>query len=152
MCRSPLLPLLLWAKPRGLDALFNYVSPPGAKKYTQFVTDSVSKRLQLHEEQKSKPEEEQRQDLFYFLCNAVDPDTGNPAYTESQLRMEARLLVVAGSDTTAITLSAIFFYLTNDPFRFQKLVKEILDTFSSADEIVHSPKLSNCVYLRSLHR
>ena len=56
--------------------------------------------------------------------------------------MEARLLVVAGSDTTAITLSAIFFYLTNDPWRFQKVVDEILATFSNADEISTVPNYS----------
>lgn len=48
--------------------------------------------------------------MFYFLCEARNPENPTlPAYTEGQLRAESGLLIIAGSDTTAISLSGIFF-------------------------------------------
>lgn len=87
--------------------------------------------------------------MFYFLCEARDPDTGLPAYSEGDLRAESSLLIIAGSDTTAVSISGIFFYLTGDPRRCQKLADEILATFDSAEDIVHGPKLLGCKYLRA---
>lgn len=83
------------------------------------------------------------------MCEARDPETGRPAYDEDTLRAEANLLIIAGSDTTAISLSGIFFYLTDDQVRYQKLVNEIRSTFESADDIVHGPKLLACTYLQA---
>ncbi|KAI9154863.1 Cytochrome P450 monooxygenase apf7 [Paramyrothecium foliicola] len=149
MCRSPFLNLLLWLKPRGLDSLFELITPPAVKQYNQFVHNSVSQRMELYEKELAKPEDERRQDMFYFLRTAQDPDTGLPAYDEHNLRAESSLLIIAGSDTTAISLSGIFFYLTGDPARCQKLANEIRTTFESAEEIVQGPKLQSCKYLKA---
>ncbi|KAI5920343.1 cytochrome P450 monooxygenase-like protein [Camillea tinctor] len=149
ICRSPFLDLVVWMKPRGLNKLFELLTPPPVQKYYQFVHKSVTDRIALHQEQSQKPEVERRQDIFYFLCEARDPDTGLPAYDEATLRAEANLLIIAGSDTTAISLSGIFFYLTGDPLRYQKLVQEIRTTFDLAEDIVYGPKLLSLVYLRA---
>ncbi|RYP41689.1 hypothetical protein DL767_000894 [Monosporascus sp. MG133] len=149
ICRSPFLSLVVWLKPRGLDKLFELMTPPAVQQYYQFVHKSVTERIALQQEQAEKPESEKRQDMFYFLCEARDPDTGLPAYDETDLRAEANLLIIAGSDTTAISLSGIFFYLTGNPNQYQKLVKEIRTTFDTADDIVYGPKLSSCVYLKA---
>lgn len=87
--------------------------------------------------------------MFYFLCEARDPDTGLPAYDETTLRAEANLLIIAGSDATAVSLTSIFFYLTDNPYQYEKLVKEIRTTFETVDDIVYGPKLSSCTYLRA---
>lgn len=87
--------------------------------------------------------------MFYFLCEARDPDTGLPVYGEDDLRAESTLLIIAGSDTTAVSLCGIFFYLTGDPRRCRKLEDEILATFESAEDIVLGPKLQGCTYLRA---
>ncbi|KAI0165386.1 benzoate 4-monooxygenase cytochrome P450 [Hypoxylon sp. FL1284] len=149
MCRFPFLKLLLWLKPRGLDQLLDWITPPAAKRYSQFVSDSVTSRIALHKEQAEKPEAERRQDIFYFLAEARNPDTGLPAYDDAELRAESNMLIIAGSDTTSVCLSGIFFYLTGDPARCQKLADEIRSTFGSVDEIVHGPKLQACTYLRA---
>ncbi|KAH8702535.1 cytochrome P450 monooxygenase-like protein [Talaromyces proteolyticus] len=149
MCRSPFLKLLLWLKPRGLDRLFELITPPAVQKYNEFVYSSVTSRIALQKEQAEKPEVERRQDMFYFLCDAKNPDTGLPAYDEDELRAESSLLIIAGSDTTSISLSGIFFYLTGDPRRYQNLVNEILTTFDCPEEIVHGPKLLSCQYLKA---
>lgn len=119
------------------------------KDYFQFVHDSVTNRIKLYKEQVGVAEEDRRQDMFYFLCEATNPDTGRPAYDEDTLRAEANLLIIAGSDTSATSLSGIFWYLTGDPFRLEKLVSEIRTAFESADEIVHGPQLLACTYLRA---
>ncbi|KAI1763864.1 cytochrome P450 monooxygenase-like protein [Hypoxylon sp. FL1150] len=149
MCRFPFMNLLLWLKPRGLNRFLKSLTPPSAKLYTKFVEDCVTERMALQKEQASKPEDERRQDTFYFLAEAQDPETGLPAYDDHELRAESSLLIIAGSDTTAVSLSGIFFYLTGDPPRYQKLVDEIRSTFESVEEIVHGPKLSGCTYLRA---
>ncbi|KAK0635838.1 cytochrome P450 [Bombardia bombarda] len=149
MCRSPLLNLLVWLKPRGLDRLFEMATPPPVDRYTHFVHSSVTDRIALQKTQASKPEPEQRLDMFYFLAEARDPDTAAVAYEEDELRAESSLLIIDGSDTTAISLSGIFFYLTGDPGRYEKLVTEIRTTFESAEDIVHGPGLLGCDYLRA---
>lgn len=83
------------------------------------------------------------------MCEARDPETGLPAYNEDELRAEASLLIVAGSDTTTSSICGIFFYLTLDPRRCQKLTDEILSTFETADDIVLGPKLLGCTYLKA---
>ncbi|KAI5924595.1 benzoate 4-monooxygenase cytochrome P450 [Camillea tinctor] len=149
MCRFPLIKLLLWLKPRGLDQLLEFITPSAAKKYHQFVQTSVSARIALQKHQAAKPEHERRQDLFYFVASARDASTGRPAYTEPELHAESSLLIVAGSDTTAVSLSGVFFYLTADPARCRKLTREIRAVFDSARDIVYGPELLQCVYLRA---
>lgn len=149
LCRSPFLHFLLWIKPRGLDRLFDIIAPPSVQKVSQFTTETLAERIALHKEQAEKPEVEQRQDIFYFLREARHPDTGLPAYNEFDLKSEAGLMIVAGSDTTSISLSGVFFGLTGDPSRCQKLVDEIRATFATPGDIVYGPKLLTCKYLRA---
>lgn len=125
------------------------ITPRPVQQYNQFVHDSVTSRISLQKEQTKKPESDRRQDMFYFLYEAKHPDTGLPAYSEGDLRAESSLLIIAGSDTTAVSLSGISFYLTGDPRRCQKLADEILATFDSAEDIVHGPKLLGCKYLKA---
>ncbi|KAI8944454.1 benzoate 4-monooxygenase cytochrome P450 [Xylaria longipes] len=149
LCRSPFLGILNWLKPRGLNRLLDLISPRTIRKFNKFVYDSVTSRIALQKEQASKAESERRQDLFYFLAEARDPDTNQLAYGEDELRAESNLLIIAGSDTTAVGLSGILFYLTGGQPRCQKLVDEILASFESVDDIVYGPKLLACTYLKA---
>lgn len=149
MCRSPFLGLLLWLKPRGLDALFELIAPPAVQEYNKFTYNSVTERIALYKKQLEQPEDERRQDLVYFLCDAKHPDTGLPLYDEANLRAESSLLIIAGSHTTAISLSGLFFHLTGDPARCEKLVNEVLDIFPNVEDIVYGPKLLAMPYMRA---
>ncbi|CAJ2509358.1 Uu.00g143840.m01.CDS01 [Anthostomella pinea] len=149
MCRFPFLKALLWLKPRGLDQLIESIAPPAARQYSRFVDDSVARRIALQKAQSDKPEGERRQDMFHFLAKARDPDTGRLAYDEAALYAESSFLIVAGSDTTAISLSGIFFYLTGDPRRCEKLVDEIRTVFEATEDIVYGPRLLSCTYLKA---
>lgn len=90
-----------------------------------------------------------RDDMFHYLFQAKDPDTGKIAYTPDELFGEAELLIVAGSDTTTTAISAAFFYLTHNPQAQATLQHELLTAFTSVDEIRSGPKLSSCKYLRA---
>lgn len=127
------------------------MTPKQARMYYKFVEQSVSDRRKLEEQQQQANAEgkEVRQDLFHFLFQAKHPDTGKPAYSETDLLAEANLFIVAGSHTTAIALSGFFFYITRNPRVYAKLVKEIRDTFATVEDIVGGPTLSSCQYLRA---
>ncbi|KAH9902238.1 benzoate 4-monooxygenase cytochrome P450 [Xylariomycetidae sp. FL2044] len=149
MCHSPLLSLIIWLKPRGLDRLMELVTPQHLHEFDKFVIDSVTKRLELYEKQKTLAENERRRDIMYFLCQAQDSSTGHKTYTEVELRAEALLLIIAGSDTTTTILSGILWYLTRYPRCYQKLVDELQGTFETPEDAVHGPKLVGCKYLRA---
>jgi cytochrome P450 len=88
--------------------------------------------------------------MFHFLCTARDPETGELAFSTAELNAEAHLLIIAGSDTTASVLSAVFFYICHFPEAYTKLVTEIREAFSSPDQIVQGPSLlKDCKYLRA---
>ncbi|KAI9154917.1 Cytochrome P450 monooxygenase AKT7 [Paramyrothecium foliicola] len=149
IARSPIVNLFCWLKPRGIDQIFQSITPPSVQAYYKFVHDSVSQRLVLHKKQASLPEHDRQQDMMYFLAEAKNPDTGLPAYDEATIQSESVLLIIAGSDTTAISLKGIFFYLTGDPGRLEKLTQEIRAAFPSAEDIIYGPKLLNLPYMRA---
>ena len=52
-----------------------------------------------------------------------------------ELTAQAGMLVRAGSETTATTLSGITYYLCRNPRVYGKLAREVRETFSSSDQI-----------------
>jgi cytochrome P450 len=58
-------------------------------------------------------------------------------------------MVIAGSDTTALTLSAFWFYIVRRPTCYTKLVDEIRTTFASLNDIYSGAALSSCTYLQA---
>jgi cytochrome P450 len=56
-------------------------------------------------------------------------------------------MVIAGSDTTAVVISAMFFYLARNQAVQAKLASEIMSTFSRYEDIKAGPKLMSCNYL-----
>ena len=142
---------MVWLKPRGLDKILDLVIiPQNIKEHYKFVEEMVTKRLEEQRKRETEKTPPEREDMLHFLCSAKDPDTGEPAFGLKELLAEANLLIVAGSDTTSITISSLFFYLMHNRRAYLKLVKEIRDTFSSPEDIVHGPKLlTDCKYLRA---
>lgn len=55
--------------------------------------------------------------------------------TRDELIVNASLLIGAGSETTATTLSGTIYYLLQNPDKLQILQKEVDDAFSSIDEM-----------------
>ena len=148
--KTPFLDLLVWLKPRGLDSLLEHAIPQTIKEHYAFVEKAVKTRLEEQRYREKHGITNQREDMLHFLCSAKEPETGEPAFGYKELLAESSLLIMAGSDTTAITISSMFFYLTHNRRVYLKLVKEIRETFREPEEIVHGPKLlSDCKYLRA---
>ncbi|CAG8960244.1 hypothetical protein HYFRA_00012764 [Hymenoscyphus fraxineus] len=93
--------------------------------------------------------ETDRKDFFYYLLNAVDPETGK-GFTTPELWGESNLLIIAGSDTTSTALAASFFYLTHNPHVLRKLEDEIRTKFADVEDIVTGKELGECTYLRAV--
>ncbi|TAQ91273.1 hypothetical protein B7494_g423 [Chlorociboria aeruginascens] len=89
-----------------------------------------------------------RKDFFYYLLNAVDPETG-AKFTTAELWGESNLLIIAGSDTTSTALASTFFYLLHNPDTHEKVKKEVRQTFQDVEEIHSGPLLNGCNYLRA---
>lgn len=138
-------------KPRGLDVLLEKITPRIIKQYYTFVEQSVAETTEIektmhgsHLDNRAK-----QKDMFRFLFQAKDPETGEPAFSRQDLLAEASLLMIAGSDTTSTSLCALFFYITHYSKVYKKLVDEIRSTFQSVDQIASGPQLTSCVYLRA---
>ncbi|KAH6674728.1 cytochrome P450 monooxygenase-like protein [Halenospora varia] len=150
--RSPLLPLWVYLKPRGLDDFFTKHRPQVVKDYDEFVDTCVEQRIERERQVQQDPllkKHDEPDDIFHILMNAKDPQTGLPVYTADRLNAEARLLITAGSDTTSTALCSTFFYLSRYSRVLKRATDEIRTIFQSSDEIRGGSKLASCVYLRA---
>lgn len=131
--------------------ILNRIQTPSSILFRHFVLQSVAQRTRDEMKlQKDRAEgEEGRKDMFHYLFQAKDPDTGRPAYKPAALVSEAFLLIIAGTDTSSVALCAMFFYLTRNPRVQERLEKEILSTFGSLDDIRSGAKLASCRYLQA---
>jgi cytochrome P450 len=116
--------------------------------FGSFVHKVMSERVEKSKSEKVSRLTE-RKDIFYWLTNSKGPD-GNPGYSMPELFHEARTLVTAGSDTSAITLAAVFFYLCRNLDVLANLQKELRSTFGTFDEIRAGQKRNNCTFLRAV--
>ena len=110
-------------------------------------------RARLEEElhKSSKPEAEIRKDFFHYLFQAIDPETGKIGYSEKELAGESEMLIIAGSDTTAIALAASLFYLARNLSVQERLAAEIREAFDSIQQIKCGNTLSvDCKYLQAV--
>jgi cytochrome P450 len=146
---SPLSSFYVWMKPRGLDFLMSVAAPAPVANWQKFVDRCLQERTALEQQQeKAKtPDSEVRKDFFHWLFKAVDPETGERGYSLDELYGESELLIIAGSDTTSIVMSAMMFYLVRYPHLQAKLSAEILSTFDDMNEIKAGEKLQSCKYL-----
>ncbi|KAJ0340221.1 hypothetical protein COL922a_003655 [Colletotrichum nupharicola] len=60
--------------------------------------------------------------------------TGDEALTRTELIMHSRLLIIAGSETTATALSGATYLLCSNPSTLAKLNQEVRSAFASEDE------------------
>jgi cytochrome P450 len=134
-----------------LDQLLALTAPPALKKWEEFVEGCFSRRAKVEEDLKAnpKPESEIQRDFFHYLFRAVDPETGKLGYSLDELYGESESLIIAGSDTTAITTAAALFYLGRNPEIQDAIAEEILAAFPTADDIKGGPTLHGCRNLQA---
>jgi cytochrome P450 len=95
-----------------------------------------------------KNDRSQRKDLFEMLSRAKDPETGN-GFSPSEIIAESATLVVAGADTSATAMAAVFFYLSRNPDVYARAAAEVRSTFDDVKDIKSGAKLNSCKYLRA---
>ncbi|TVY67549.1 Cytochrome P450 monooxygenase apf7 [Lachnellula suecica] len=151
LAQSPVLDIWVWLKPRGLDTVLEYLSPPAVKKIYDFNDTNIKTRIALLQKQKDSGAEapEKQRDMLYYLFEAKDLETGEPAYSDRELYAEVELLVLAGSDTVAMTLASFIFHVLHNPRVYDKVTEEIRNTFKSMDDIRGGPALASCQYFRA---
>ncbi|EXK79858.1 hypothetical protein FOQG_15583 [Fusarium oxysporum f. sp. raphani 54005] len=91
---------------------------------------------------------ESRKDFFRFLFLDLDLDIGK-GYSNDEVISGSESLIIAGSETSPISLAAAFFYLTRKPHAQGKLAKELKAVFSSIDGIKGGTALHSSQYLRA---
>lgn len=125
--------------------------PKEAKTLYKLIEKCVGERIKVEEEfqKQGGNDKTARKDMFHYLFQVKDSETGLPAYPSNSLFQEAWSLIVAGSDTTTTTVSATVFYLARNLRAYNRLAQEIRTTFQTVDEICGGPKLWSCRYLRA---
>ncbi|OWP05009.1 cytochrome P [Marssonina coronariae] len=88
-------------------------------------------------------------DVFAFFSSVRDQESGELALSADAVRRNCANFIIAGSDTTASSLAATFFYLSRDEVAYRKIAGEVRAAFPSAEAVRAGPVLNSCVYLRA---
>ena len=105
-------------------------------KQAQFTDEKVRHRLSLNVD---RPD---------FLSE-IQKHNDEKGMTLEEIVETSEVLIIVGSDTTASTLSGITNYLVKNPEAFDKLVKEIRETFNK-ESLITSSGVSNLRYLNAV--
>jgi cytochrome P450 len=125
-------------------AVQNYFGGQAALKFKRLANTLLAERLEV-EKQAGKPGMNMRKDALYHVLHALDSQNGR-GLTKEELQADTFLLLGAGSDPVALTISACIFYLLHNPSAYAKVTSEIRGAFSSPNEI-RAPKVNNLPYL-----
>ncbi|KAJ2716830.1 hypothetical protein H4R19_000393 [Coemansia spiralis] len=115
-------------------------------KFFAFIMDNINARRRLLESGAEKPK-----DILQEFLDAEDPDS-KVHMTPSQVRTEAIVNVVAGSDTSALTLSWTLHLLMLHPHCLKLVVDEVRSAFPAGHTIRFEeakeklPYLEACLY------
>jgi cytochrome P450 len=104
--------------------------------------------MEIAHKKANNNDQNSRKDFFHYIFRGTDTETGSK-YTQAELFSESNLLLIAGSDTTATTLAAVFFYLLRHPGILRTLRSEIEEKCSSVDDIKLA-EVSGSPYLRAV--
>jgi cytochrome P450 len=116
LARPHLLDLMLplsWPSPQ------DFARARFRKRWTRFIAVLMDQRRAAGKNDGAPP-----RDLFDLMGAARDPETG-AAFTDAQLGDEVATMILAGHETTAITLFWSLFLLALDPLTQQQVAAEV---------------------------
>ncbi|KAI0855331.1 cytochrome P450 [Xylaria cubensis] len=94
------------------------IGPPNLGNITRIAAENLANRLQgANNVQADVPD---------FLQHFVDAKSSNPEVTETDMLVNLLTTLIAGADTTAITIRTIFYYALKNPEIYNRLESEIL--------------------------
>lgn len=91
-------------------------------QHAQYSAQAASKRMTL---------ETDRKDFMSYILRHRD----EKGMTLSEIKQTSKVLVLAGSETTATLLSGCTYYLLQNPEKLRKLLDEVRGTFKTDNEI-----------------
>ncbi|KAJ5261278.1 hypothetical protein N7478_011873 [Penicillium angulare] len=128
------------------QGLYWTVNPKEFQEANRRVHEVVDHYVNVALEKKRNPDEKNASDRYIFL-DALAADTDDP----KMLRDNMLNILLAGRDTTASLLSSVFFYLARNKQAWNRLRREIVETFGDSKhphtEITQT-KLKDIPYLR----
>ncbi|KAI9507521.1 high nitrogen upregulated cytochrome P450 monooxygenase 2 [Russula earlei] len=86
-----------------------------------------------------------RKDLFYYLSGEGLPESDRPSVNE--VAQNGLVAIIAGSDTTRSTLTAVIYYLLLNRAAYERLQEEVDSAFPSGEEPLGVLKLSQMEWL-----
>ena len=90
------------------------------------------------------------QPLFYFQLSIVnDIKLWYPRSLEGHIKADMALFMVAGTDTSSVTLTFCLLLLLNNPDKLKKLAAELDEAFPSRDDPITFEKTNNLPYLNA---
>lgn len=107
-----------------ISSLVKWGKLPSQKRFDLALQKIETIIYRIIKEYREQEQEEPRDTLIGMLLDIVDEETGE-GMTNSQLRDEAVTIFIAGYDTSAVTLSWIFYFLAQYPEVQQKVHAEI---------------------------
>lgn len=109
----------------------------GIETHNRLTAEKVQRRIEMGNSR-------DREDFFAHILRKEEG-----SLDVVHLREQAKILILAGSETTANLLASAMFYLLRSPDKMAKLQDEIRSAFSSMDEIT-ADSVSNLEYLEAV--
>eukprot|EP00928_Gymnodinium_smaydae_P039106 TRINITY_DN26798_c0_g1_i1.p1 TRINITY_DN26798_c0_g1~~TRINITY_DN26798_c0_g1_i1.p1 ORF type:complete len:576 (-),score=112.56 TRINITY_DN26798_c0_g1_i1:212-1810(-) len=121
-----------------------------AQTFHQAVSDINDALRRLILERRKDPELERRSDLLALFMKSTDPNTGRP-FSDEALRDIVLNFLIAGRDTTASTLTWLFYELSINPEVQEKLAREVTEALPkgtplSFEKVMRLPYLNGAIY------
>ncbi|PVH81743.1 cytochrome P450 [Cadophora sp. DSE1049] len=116
-----------------------FVPPSQSEEFNSMIDGIISKRR--------AEKGPVKKDLVQIFIESHDADP--VAFTHQHIREEMSLFMIAGSDTSAVTLTHTFMLLLNNPERLKKLIAEIDTTFPSKHDSITFANTQDLPYLNA---
>ncbi|KAH8803375.1 benzoate 4-monooxygenase cytochrome P450 [Xylogone sp. PMI_703] len=111
------------------------------RNYSKIVSHLTRRRLEKHQS---------GENLDDFLACLIEDKQGKPRQLDQgEIEAEVNVLMNAGSDTTAIALANVLYYLVKNPSKLTKLREEVAPVFSDGSSIAPYSKVKNLPYLKA---
>ncbi|KAM3414911.1 hypothetical protein BST61_g10053 [Cercospora zeina] len=123
----------------------------GARGFFEVITQSHKAVQERIQERAARESKSSKNDLLNRLLDLVNtsPDP-KKHWTELDVTAEIWTMIWAGSDSTAIALTSIFYHLHKHPKTLSKLRHEIDQAFSER-RLTYPLRYTNCIKLPYLH-
>ncbi|KAI0265868.1 high nitrogen upregulated cytochrome P450 monooxygenase 2 [Gloeopeniophorella convolvens] len=108
----------------------------GAGPLTKFGAAQVHRRLRMGSK---------RKDIFYYLSGEDQTETDRPPL--KKVAQQGLLAMIAGSDTTSTAMTALFYYLLQNPTAYARLQEEVDAAFPHGDEPLDVSRLNGLEWL-----